>query len=76
MNQLNSEYNEYTEIYQSLHETLKIDKLDPKTAITTAKRLTDAIWDLHLVLNTGDKSLENTVSKVKHIVGSRITSRK
>jgi len=63
--------NGYTEIYESLYETLKTDNLDPKIAVTTAKRLTDAIWDLHLVLNTGSDSLKNTINEVENIIHSR-----
>lgn len=71
MNKSKFGYNEYTEIYESLYETLKSDKLDPKTAVTMAKRLTDAIWDLHLVLNTGDKLLKNTIDEVENVISGR-----
>lgn len=64
--------NGYTEIYESLFETLKTDNLDPKIAVTTAKRLTDAIWDLHLVLNTGPDSLKNTINEVENIIRNRL----
>lgn len=64
--------NGYTEIYDSLYETLKNDNLDPKIAVVTAKRLTDAIWDLHLILNTGPDSLKNTVNEVESIIHNRL----
>lgn len=64
--------NGYTEIYESLYETLKTDNLDPKIAVTTAKRLTDAIWDLHLVLNTGPESFKNTTNEVENIIHNRL----
>lgn len=65
-------HNGYTEIFESLYDTLKNDKLDPKIAVVTAKRLTDAIWDLHLVLNTGNDSLKNTINEVENIIHSRL----
>lgn len=64
--------NGYTEIYESLYETLKADKIDEKIAVTTAKRLTDAIWDLHLVLNTGSQLLKNTTNEVENIIHNRL----
>lgn len=71
MNESKFGYNGYTEIFESLYDTLKNDKLDPKIAVVTAKRLTDAIWDLHLVLNTGNDSLKNTINEVENIIHSR-----
>ena len=73
-NQMSEKFgkNGYTEIYDSLYETLKNDSLDPKIAVVTAKRLTDAIWDLHLVLNTGPDSLKNTVNEVENIIHNRL----
>ena len=71
MNEPKFGYNGYTEIYESLYDTLKIDKVDPKIAVVTAKRLTAAIWDLHLVLNTGNDSLKNTINEVENIIHSR-----
>jgi hypothetical protein len=65
-------YYGYTEIYNSIFVSLRSDLVEEKTAIVTAKRLTDAIWDLHLVLNTGEHSLSNTVGNVKNILENRI----
>jgi hypothetical protein len=62
----------YTEIYNSILTSLRSDLVEEKTAIVTAKRLTDAVWDLHLVLNTGGNSLNNTVENVKGILENRL----
>lgn len=67
--------NGYTEIYNSILSSLKSDLVEQNVALATAKRLTDAIWDLHLVLNTGSASYSNTIDNVKSLVENRIGKR-
>jgi hypothetical protein len=62
----------YTEIYNSILLSLRNDLVEEKVAIVTAKRLTDAVWDLHLVLNTDSDSLNNTVKNIKGILENRL----
>jgi hypothetical protein len=66
------EKDQYTKIYSNLYETLKNDNLDSKIAVTTAKRLTDAIWELYLVLNARHDVLKNTVDEVKKIINNEL----
>jgi hypothetical protein len=71
MNSSNFGYYSYTDIYNSILSSLRSDLVEEKNSIVTAKRLTDAIWDLHLVLNSGTNQLNNTVENVKNIIEDR-----
>lgn len=51
---------------------MKIDGIPPEVAQTSARRVTDAVWDLHLSLNFGHINLEKTVKAVRDIVDSKI----
>lgn len=62
----------YTEIYRLIHGALTVDGLNQESSQSFARRVTDAIWDLHLSLNFGEKNLEQTIRTVKNVVDSQI----
>lgn len=62
----------YTEIYHLIYDCMKIDGIKTEVAQAFARRVTDAVWDLHLSLNFGDINLNKTIEMVKHIVDSKI----
>lgn len=51
---------------------MKIDGIPSEVAQASARRVTDAVWDLHLSLNFGQINLQETVRVVKNIVDSKI----
>lgn len=51
---------------------MKFDGISPEVAQASARRVTDAVWDLHLSLNFGQTNLQETVRVVKNIVDSKI----
>lgn len=64
-------YKSYTEIYNDILSALRDDNVDHLISVVTAKRLSDAVWDLHLVLNSGKEILNTTSSTVKDIIKNR-----
>lgn len=55
---------------------MKIDGIPSEVAQASARRVTDAVWDLHLCLNFGQINLEETVKAVRDIVDSKIKGQK
>lgn len=66
----------YTEIYNLIYDSMKIDGIPSEVAQASARRVTDAVWDLHLCLNFGQINLEETVKAVRDIVDSKIKGQK
>lgn len=62
----------YTEIYHLIYDSMKFDGIPSEVAQASARRVTDAVWDLHLSLNFGQINLQETVRVVKNIVDSKI----
>lgn len=62
----------YTEIYGLIYSALTIDGLSQESSQSFARRVTDAIWDLHLSLNFGEKQLNQTIETVRNVVDSQI----
>lgn len=62
----------YTEIYNMIYHSMKSDQLDDAVCRVAARRITDAIWSLHLSLNFGKEHLQNTVKTVKQIVEGKL----
>lgn len=62
----------YTETYRLVYDCMKIDGIKTEVAQSLARRVTDAVWDLHLSLNFGDINLDKTIEMVKDIVDSKI----
>lgn len=59
---------QYTQIYKSIFNSLKNDKLEEKFAITMAKKLTDSVWQICLFLGRESKSYQNTIENIKEII--------
>jgi hypothetical protein len=51
---------------------MKVDGISPELAQSSARRVTDAVWDLHLSLNFGQINLQETIKLVRNIVDSKI----
>lgn len=62
----------YTEIYNMIYSSMKRDDQDSSVARISARKITDAIWDLHLTLNFGSDDLRNTVKTVKQVVYNKL----
>ena len=64
---------DYTQIYNLIFSSLKIDGITQEVAQSSARRITDAVWDLHLCLNFHGQSFQQTIDVVKDIVKSQLS---
>lgn len=55
-----------------IYDSMKFDGISPEVAQASARRVTDAVWDLHLSLNFGQINLQETVRVVRNIIDSKI----
>lgn len=63
-------FTDYTQLYNSILFSLTKDKVDQDLLINAAKKITDSIWDLSLVLDSKEKNLVNTRSTVIEIINN------
>lgn len=61
---------DYTQLYNSILSSLTKDKIDQDILISAAKKITDSIWDLSLVLDSKEKNLVNTRSTVIELINN------
>ena len=62
----------YTEIYNKIFSSIQEDNFPQENQVWAAKRVTDALWQISLMLNSKQSGdLNNTVSSIKHIVNNR-----
>lgn len=61
---------DYTQLYNSILSSLTKDKIDQDLLINAAKKITDSIWDLSLVLDSKEKNLVNTRSTVIELINN------
>jgi len=64
---------DYTQIYDLIFTSLKVDGITQEVAQSSARRITDAVWDLHLCLNFRKQSFQQTIDVVKDIVESQLS---
>ena len=69
----NSKRLQYTDMYNMIFNSLKIDGITQEVAQSSAKKITDAVWDLHLCLNFHRQSFQQTIDLVKDIVKSQLS---
>ena len=65
--------NQYTDIYRLIYDSMKVDGVPVEIAKSSARRVTDAVWDLHLCLNFGSNNLEETINVVKELVQNQLS---
>jgi len=53
---------------------MQVDGISADVAKSSARRVTDAVWDLHLCLNFGSNNLEETIESVKNIINTNLKS--
>lgn len=61
---------DYTQLYNSILSSLTKDKIDQDLLISAAKKITDSIWDLSLVLDSKEKNLVNTRSTIIELINN------
>jgi hypothetical protein len=52
---------------------MQVDGISADVAKSSARRVTDAVWDLHLCLNFGSNNLEETINVVKELVQNQLS---
>ena len=60
----------YTEIYKEIYAALQEDLIPTENLNVSARKITDAIWDIKLSIDYGSKFL-NTLEAVNRIVNDR-----
>jgi hypothetical protein len=60
----------YTEVYKEIYEALQKDSIPNENLNVSARKITDAIWDIKLSIDYGSKFL-NTLEAVNRIVNGR-----
>lgn len=65
---------QYTDIYRIIYSSMQVDGISADVAKSSARRVTDAVWDLHLCLNFGSNNLEETIESVKNIINTNLKS--
>jgi hypothetical protein len=60
----------YTEIYQEIYAALQKDSIPTENLNVSARKITDAVWDIKLSIDYGSRFL-NTLEAVNTIVNNR-----
>jgi hypothetical protein len=60
----------YTEIYKEIYAALQKDSIPTENLNVSARKITDAIWDIKLSIDYGSRFL-NTLEAVNTIVNNR-----
>jgi hypothetical protein len=60
----------YTEVYKEIYEALQKDSIPNENLNVSARKITDAIWDIKLSIDYGSKFF-NTLEAVNRIVNGR-----
>ena len=61
---------DYTQLYNNILLSLNKDEVPQTLLINAAKKITDAIWDLCLVLDSKDTNLVNTRATVIEVINN------
>jgi hypothetical protein len=60
----------YTDIYQQIYKALENDFVPEENLNVSARKITDAVWELKLSLDYGTR-FPNTLEKVNKIINDR-----
>ena len=60
----------YTQIYKEIYAALQKDSIPTENLNVSARKITDAIWDIKLAIDYGSK-FSNTLEAVNRIVNNR-----
>ena len=60
----------YTDIYQQIYKALKNDFVPEENLNVSARKITDAVWELKVSLDYGSR-FPNTLEKVNKIINDR-----
>jgi hypothetical protein len=60
----------YTEIYKEIYAALQKDSIPTENLNVSARKITDAVWDIKLSIDYGSRFL-NTLEAVNTIVNNR-----
>jgi hypothetical protein len=61
----------YTEIYQKIYKALELDGIDTPSIVETAKRITDALWEIKNIASVSSFKISNTIEITKSIIHDR-----
>jgi len=62
----------YTEIYQDIYKAMKTDNVNLEKLNWASRRITEAIWDLCIMLENHQTPLPKTLECVKDIINKKI----